>query len=398
MNFLKILLLSSVFLFTNCSLVNDKLISRSEKKNENIEDNNSEEQEQEKEQDIVMERVYIEDEKDISSQEGLQGDIKNQGNIEDYPNLADVPNRPDPTISEQEQNEIIKSIEGKSQLEPMPNISVKTQEIQSSDLQTSFNENKERNFENNLYKDPNSSIRNILDSKLNEIENFKPAPSTNDPNMTQEEIELHALAKELKNIDTKEKIDKVEEKIKKNDLYYTPQDIDEILGLKSSSIKKEKIIKKEEVAIKKKKNVNEEISKQVIIDKETEITKTIIGDREVPVARVTFNHGSVQLSNDDISKIKNVANLFIQNEGKKIVIVGHASSRTNYDMDLTEHALVNFNISLERARKVMRQFSSIGLNSKNIELVAMSDAKPLYAEIMPSLEAANRRAEIFIKY
>ena len=398
MNFLKILLLSSVFLFTNCSLVNDKLISRSEKKNENIEDNNSEEQEQEKEQDIVMERVYIEDEKDISSQEGLQGDIKNQGNIEDYPNLADVPNRPDPTISEQEQNEIIKSIEGKSQLEPMPNISVKTQEIQAPDVQTSFNETKERNFENNLYKDPNSSIRNILDSKLNEIENFKPAPSTNDPNMTQEEYELHALAKELKNIDTKEKIDKVEEKIKKNDLYYTPQDIDEILGLKSSSIKKEKIIKKEEVAIKKKKNVNEEISKQVIIDKETEITKTTIGNREVPVARVTFNHGSVQLSNDDILKIKNVANLFIQNEGKKIVIVGHASSRTNYDMDLTEHALVNFNISLERARKVMRQFSSIGLTSKNIELVAMSDAKPLYAEIMPSLEAANRRAEIFIKY
>ena len=398
MNFLKILLLSSVFLFTNCSLVNDKLISRSEKKNKNIEDNNSEEQEQEKEQDIVMERVYIEDEKDISSQEGLQGDIKNQGNIEDYPNLADVPNRPDPTISEQEQNEIIKSIEGKSQLEPMPNISVKTQEIQAPDVQTSFNETKERNFENNLYKDPDSSIRNILDSKLNEIENFKPAPSTNDPNMTQEEYELHALAKELKNIDTKEKIDKVEEKIKKNDLYYTPQDIDEILGLKSSSIKKEKIIKKEEVAIKKKKNVNEEISKQVIIDKETEITKTTIGDREVPVARVKFNHGSVQLSNDDILKIKNVANLFIQNEGKKIVIVGHASSRTNYDMDLTEHALVNFNISLERARKVMRQFSSIGLNSKNIELVAMSDAKPLYAEIMPSLEAANRRAEIFIKY
>ena len=97
MNFLKILLLSSVFLFTNCSLVNDKLISRSEKKNENIGDDNSEEQEQEKEQDIVMERVYIEDEKDISSQEGLQGDIKNQGNIEDYPNLADVPSTVPPT-------------------------------------------------------------------------------------------------------------------------------------------------------------------------------------------------------------------------------------------------------------------------------------------------------------
>ena len=67
-------------------------------------------------------------------------------------------------------------------------------------------------------------------------------------------------------------------------------------------------------------------------------------------------------------------------------------------MDLTKHALVNFNISLERARRVMKEFSTIGFNSTNIELVAMSDASPLYAEIMPSLEAANRRAEIFIQY
>ena len=67
-------------------------------------------------------------------------------------------------------------------------------------------------------------------------------------------------------------------------------------------------------------------------------------------------------------------------------------------MDLTKHALVNFNISLERARTVMKQFSTIGFNSQRIELVAMSDAKPLYAEIMPRLEAANRRAEIYIQY
>ena len=104
------------------------------------------------------------------------------------------------------------------------------------------------------------------------------------------------------------------------------------------------------------------------------------------------------MSGSDLSKIKQVAELFIQNEGKKIVIVGHSSSRTNYDMDLTKHALVNFNISLERARIVMKEFSTIGLNSQKIELVAMSDSNPLYAEIMPSLEAANRRAEIFIQY
>ena len=46
----------------------------------------------------------------------------------------------------------------------------------------------------------------------------------------------------------------------------------------------------------------------------------------------------------------------------------------------------------------MSKFSEVGLKSEKIELVAMSDAKPLYAEIMPRLEAANRRAEIFIQY
>ena len=196
---------------------------------------------------------------------------------------------------------------------------------------------------------------------------------------------MHSLARELKNIKTSEQINKIEERIKKNDLYYNPKDIEKILGLKGLDSKNVVIAKK--TNIKKKQNIAE-----------TKIIEKKIEEREVPVARVTFNHGSSQLSDEDLLKIKKVANLFYENKGKKIVIVGHSSSRTNYDMDLTKHALVNFNISLERATKVMSEFSTIGLNSQRIELVAMSDAKPLYAEIMPSLEAANRRAEIFIQY
>ena len=46
----------------------------------------------------------------------------------------------------------------------------------------------------------------------------------------------------------------------------------------------------------------------------------------------------------------------------------------------------------------MNKFSTAGIISEKMELVAMSDAEPLYAEIMPKLEAANRRAEIFIQY
>ena len=53
---IKILILSSIFLFANCSYVNDKFISKSDKTNDK-----SNEQEQE----IVMEKVYIEDDNEI---------------------------------------------------------------------------------------------------------------------------------------------------------------------------------------------------------------------------------------------------------------------------------------------------------------------------------------------
>ena len=387
MQSLKILMLSSIFLFANCSLINDKYFSKSDK------DSNDKSEEQE----IVMERVYIEDEKEekkiVQKQEGLQGDTEYQDNIE-YPNLADVPTRPEPSISLEEQDSIIKNLENDNfQLEPTPSkpvIEDKVSNLETAFNNTGINKNKKKYKNVKSYKDTNNSIRNIQSSKLDEIKNFRPDPSysKNQTIIEDDEKELHSLARELKNIKTSEQINKIEERIKKNDLYYNPKDIEKILGLKGLDSKKEKnevIVKKTNIS--KKQNIAE-----------TKIIEKKIEEREVPVARVTFNHGSSQLSDEDLLKIKKVANLFYENQGKKIVIVGHASSRTNYDMDLTKHALVNFNISLERATKVMSEFSTIGLNSQKIELVAMSDAKPLYAEIMPSLEAANRRAEIFIQY
>ena len=384
MQSLKILMLSSIFLFANCSLINDKYFSKSDK------DSNDKSEEQE----IVMERVYIEDEKEekkiVQKQEGLQGDVEYQNNIE-YPNLADVPTRPDPSISLEEQDRIVKNLENDNfQLEPTPSNPVIEDKVSS--IKKNYNRKKAHTLDDEfqVYEDTNNYIRNLQISKLDEIKNFRPDPSysKNQIIIEDDEKELHSLARELKNIKTPEQINKFEERIKKNDLYYGPKDIEKILGLKgldSEEEKNEAIVKKTNIS--KKQNIAE-----------TKIIEKKIEEREVPVARVTFNHGSSQLSDEDLLKIKKVANLFYENKGKKIVIVGHASSRTNYDMDLTKHALVNFNISLERATKVMSEFSTIGLNSQKIELVAMSDAKPLYAEIMPSLEAANRRAEIFIQY
>ena len=398
MKFLKILLLSSTLLYANCSLVNDKFFSKNKNKNDKSQeeeiakDQNNKSQEEE----IAMERVYIENDKekkDVQIQEGLQGDAEFQNNTE-YPNLADVPTRPDPAISLEEQEDIVKNLENNSQLEPV--LSEPVIEAEVSNLETSFNKEKLRNSKKkNRNLNPSNfddSIRNIQLSKLNEIDNFKPnAKNLKNENMDEQEKELHDLARGLKDIKTSEEINKVEEKIKKNNLYYTPQDIEKILGLKASRIDKEKELSKKAIKNKNEIEKKQDIQETTVIDKKMDVN-------EVPVARVTFNHGSSQLSDEDVKKIKEVANLFIQNEGKKILIVGHSSSRTNYDMDLTKHALVNFNMSLERARKVMTEFSTIGMNSQTIELVAMSDANPLYAEIMPSLEAANRRAEIFIQY
>ena len=391
MNSLKIIFLSSVFLVANCSLVNDKFFSRSNK--------TVNEKPEKQEEEIVMERVYIEDEKEevkiVESNDGLQGDIENQNNIE-YPNLADVPERPDPSISIDEQDKIVKDLENNSQLQPVPSKEVHENKV--PDIETSFNDanisDKKYDNRQRTYENTKSSIKDVQLSKLQEIKNFKPTSNPkNQASMNEEEKELHNLAKELKNIKTQEQIIEVEKKIKKNDLYYTPQDIEKILGIKKRTDIKVKEKKSEKIMAKKENKTD--ISKN---NDKTIIEKKQIEEREVPVARITFNHGSSHLSDVDLSKIKKVANLFYENEGKKIVIVGHASSRTNYDMDLTKHALVNFNISLDRARKVMSEFSTIGFDSQSIELVAMSDAKPLYSEIMPRLEAGNRRAEIFIQY
>ena len=68
MQFLKILVLSSTFLFTNCSLVNDKFLSKSNNKDKKDQEIVKNENNKSQEEEIVLERVYIEDnqeEKDL---------------------------------------------------------------------------------------------------------------------------------------------------------------------------------------------------------------------------------------------------------------------------------------------------------------------------------------------
>lgn len=150
----------------------------------------------------------------------------------------------------------MRNLENNSQLEPVPSETVVEDRVPN--LETSFNQeeekvrNKKKKYRNINPSDTVASIRDVQLSKLNEIQSFKPsAKNLNNENVTEEEKELHDLARGLKDIKTVDEVKEVEEKIKKNDLYYTPDDIEEILGLKVSRVDKVKELPKKPIINKK---------------------------------------------------------------------------------------------------------------------------------------------------
>lgn len=116
----------------------------------------------------------------------------------------------------------------------------------------------------------------------------------------------------------------------------------------------------------------------------------------VQAGTLLFKNGSSKLSKDDIQIIENAVKL--KNEkGGGLRVVGHASSRTR-DVDPLRHRLVNFRLSLARANAVARALARRGVPASEVRVQAMSDNVPLYHEFMPSGEAGNRRAEIYLDY
>jgi flagellar motor protein MotB len=67
-------------------------------------------------------------------------------------------------------------------------------------------------------------------------------------------------------------------------------------------------------------------------------------------------------------------------------------------MDSGRHRSVNYQISVERASAIARELANLGVPSEMIVVSAMADEQPVYHEVMPSGEAGNRRAEIYIDY
>ena len=75
--------------------------------------------------------------------------------------------------------------------------------------------------------------------------------------------------------------------------------------------------------------------------------------------------------------------------------MGHSSQRTR-DMDPVKHKMINFRVSVKRADIVAKELKRHGVESRKILVAAVGDAQPIYFEVMPSGEAGNRRAEIYL--
>ena len=118
--------------------------------------------------------------------------------------------------------------------------------------------------------------------------------------------------------------------------------------------------------------------------------------RSVQVGTVLFANGSSRIRKKYYKILRDIVRLQRQ-RGGNLRVVGHASSRTRNTNPL-RHQLANFRISVARAKTVARRLVRYGAPAGSIEVMGMADNQRIYQEIMPSGEAGNRRAEIYLDY
>ena len=115
----------------------------------------------------------------------------------------------------------------------------------------------------------------------------------------------------------------------------------------------------------------------------------------VRVATIRFENGSSKLSTRDRQILANVIRLK-KERGGRIRVVGHASSRTR-NTDPVKHKMINFRVSVARADVIAKTLIRMGADRAQLQIDAISDSSPEFLEVMPTGEAGNRRAEIYLE-
>ncbi len=112
------------------------------------------------------------------------------------------------------------------------------------------------------------------------------------------------------------------------------------------------------------------------------------------VATILFPNGSSRVGTADRRVLRQVIAQYRKVDGR-IRIVGHASGRSGTN-DPVLHKMANFEVSAARAERVAKELVKMGVKANKLFVGSVSDREPRYHEYMPSGEAGNRRAEIFI--
>lgn len=116
----------------------------------------------------------------------------------------------------------------------------------------------------------------------------------------------------------------------------------------------------------------------------------------VRVATIQFGNGSSSLDDEDRRVLRQVRGLQRQHGGR-LHVIGHSSSHTR-SMSVEEHQRVNQRLSMLRAEAVAQALVAQGAGEGTVSTEARGDAEPVFYEVMPTGEAGNRRAEVFLAY
>lgn len=115
------------------------------------------------------------------------------------------------------------------------------------------------------------------------------------------------------------------------------------------------------------------------------------------IATIYFPSGGETLTERDRGILRQVAQIYQRDGGKRVVIVGH-SSQSGVQGSQSEQALVNYKVSLDRAASVGQALVDAGIPLDDIVVDARGSKELKYSEETEAGEAGNRRAEIFLQY
>ncbi len=114
------------------------------------------------------------------------------------------------------------------------------------------------------------------------------------------------------------------------------------------------------------------------------------------IATLLFADGAVDVGEDERQILREVARIQ-KIDNRVVTLVGHASGRTNAGNTLAQRR-TNMRVSRRRAEAAARALAAFGVSRSQIAVASKGDTQPLYAEVMPSGEAGNRRVEVYLAY